>query len=244
MKWGGIIFLAILLLPSTTYAAEMIYKDSKPTALIGLSEKWVSGDHSGCENRSGSFEVQEIVYDGTSEIVSGIRVTPVTGFFDAKDRTVPLLIRLDTKMLSNVDRGWIPTLVNRGNRLLIEYDVCGSGGFSSAQNIYTIDDNNYLSRSLLFIPILAFLYLFKKRSKNKTQKKKSNKDGGSQGEAYNAESPLTRAKAFEILGLKEGATKKEIREARKRLLKGLHPDTGGSNTLASLINQAADFLLK
>ena len=58
------------------------------------------------------------------------------------------------------------------------------------------------------------------------------------------ESEMNRQQALAILGLDEAATKKEITKAHKRLMQKLHPDIGGSEYLASKINQAKSFLLK
>jgi DnaJ family protein C protein 19 len=54
---------------------------------------------------------------------------------------------------------------------------------------------------------------------------------------------MTRAEAYEVLGLKPGANDDEIHAAHRRLMRMAHPDTGGSDWLASRINQARDVLL-
>jgi hypothetical protein len=55
--------------------------------------------------------------------------------------------------------------------------------------------------------------------------------------------PMTRDEAFQVLGLKPGASQADIRAAHRRLMRGAHPDSGGSDWLASRINQARDMLL-
>lgn len=54
---------------------------------------------------------------------------------------------------------------------------------------------------------------------------------------------MSRQEAFEVLGLRPGASETEIRDAHRRLMRGAHPDAGGSDWLASRINQARDVLL-
>jgi len=55
--------------------------------------------------------------------------------------------------------------------------------------------------------------------------------------------PMTRAEALAVLGLEEGADAAAVRAAHRRLMRGAHPDQGGSDWLAARINQARDLLL-
>ena len=56
-------------------------------------------------------------------------------------------------------------------------------------------------------------------------------------------SAMSRAEAYEVLGLKSEASEEEVHSAHRRLMRMAHPDTGGSDWLASRINQARDVLL-
>jgi hypothetical protein len=67
------------------------------------------------------------------------------------------------------------------------------------------------------------------------------KDGPSR--ARSNSSTMTRAEAYQVLGLRPDATEAEIHETYKRLMRALHPDSGGSDWLAARINQARDVLL-
>ena len=54
---------------------------------------------------------------------------------------------------------------------------------------------------------------------------------------------MSREDAYRILGLEPGSTQDEIREAYRRLIKRLHPDSGGSAVLTAQITAARDRLL-
>ncbi len=55
--------------------------------------------------------------------------------------------------------------------------------------------------------------------------------------------PMTRGEAYEVLGLEPGAREADIQAAYVRLMRAAHPDRGGSDWLATRINQARDVLL-
>ena len=58
-----------------------------------------------------------------------------------------------------------------------------------------------------------------------------------------AAAAMTREEAYQVLGLKPGASEADIRAAHHRLMRTAHPDTGGSDWLAARINLARDVLL-
>ena len=59
----------------------------------------------------------------------------------------------------------------------------------------------------------------------------------------NDRAAMTREEAYEILGLDGNASVSDIKEAHRKLMDKNHPDHGGSNFLATKINQAKDVLL-
>src|SRR5579872_5401110 len=55
---------------------------------------------------------------------------------------------------------------------------------------------------------------------------------------------MTPEEAYQVLGLQPGATEAEIRAAHHRLMRSAHPDSGGSDWLATRVNLARYVLLR
>jgi DnaJ homolog subfamily C member 19 len=58
-----------------------------------------------------------------------------------------------------------------------------------------------------------------------------------------ATSTMSPADARKLLGVAENATLADIREAHRRLITRVHPDSGGSAELANRVNVARDTLV-
>ena len=89
----------------------------------------------------------------------------------------------------------------------------------------------------------AWMLLFGAGSQQSSQTRTRGSTSG--GGTRNAPAAgMSRAEAFSVLGLQEGASEQDIRAAHRRLMQQIHPDKGGSNYLAAKINEAKDVLLR
>ena len=68
--------------------------------------------------------------------------------------------------------------------------------------------------------------------------------GANTGAGARTGSRMSVEEAWDVLGLRPGASAEEIRAAHRRLMQAAHPDKGGSDWIAARVNQARDVLLK
>jgi len=105
------------------------------------------------------------------------------------------------------------------NQLLVLLNECRSTDPQSAALLEAFLDRNYDDAW---------------RNQNTYEQKSSNSDAG----------PMDRREASEILGISEDSNPDIIKQAHRKLIQKLHSDRGGTDYLASLVNQARDVLLE
>lgn len=77
------------------------------------------------------------------------------------------------------------------------------------------------------------------------RQKRQARQGGRRQPPPRTEAGMSVQQACDVLGVKPDATEAEIREAHRRLMKRVHPDTGsGATELARQVQTARDLLLE
>ena len=107
--------------------------DNKPNitgvrAIVGIEEPL-----SDCDQRIADLVIDEVVYDGASDLVLGFRAKKPApqewyGIFRINDALY--------KSISNVEHSQITNLIKKGARVIVTYHVCGSGGYVYVRDIF------------------------------------------------------------------------------------------------------------
>jgi len=76
------------------------------------------------------------------------------------------------------------------------------------------------------------------------QRKLNEMDAKNNSQEVSSESEMDRQKALQILNLGEQPSREEIVQAHRKMMQKNHPDQGGSDYLAAILNQAKDLLIQ
>lgn len=90
---------------------------------------------------------------------------------------------------------------------------------------------------------LALLWGAAKRFRNGGRGSQRSNPESTPPAVFPASDGMTRAEAFEVLGLPDDASPERILAEYRRLMKKVHPDQGGTTYLATRLNQAKQVLL-
>ncbi|WP_319585298.1 hypothetical protein [uncultured Desulfobulbus sp.] len=142
MKKISAIFLTFLLTIIICSAAvsgqkpKIVYKYdnfAQPTGVKAIID--IEETDTQCDQRIALITVEEVLYEGSSEQVEGFRAKL------SSDKIDYLFSIYNNKAiyenLPNAARRDVLQLINKGSNLLVDYQVCGSGGFFSVRNIFS-----------------------------------------------------------------------------------------------------------
>lgn len=112
----------------------LVYRFGPKGAVTGLDgvinlDPILEKDHAtACTYRMAQLTIDSVVYDGVSEIVAGFRTSN-----DDLYRVFPEDLY---KNVSNAQRHLIRDLFKKGQRVLVSYSACGSGGYVYIREIF------------------------------------------------------------------------------------------------------------
>ena len=97
--------------------------------------------------------------------------------------------------------------------------------------------------AFMVILVLLVAGTLSKRKRSKYLRLSNHRKDSAKNKSDPVNGPMSIKKAYEILDVDEGASKKEIQAAYIHLIKIHHPDNGGSEEMSAMLNQAYDLLM-
>lgn len=101
----------------------------------------------------------------------------------------------------------------------------------------------FLALSFLYPLLRQHIARWLARAGQRQQSGQPPPPGSKEAPRPRAGGPMTSEEAYNVLGLRPGASEEDIQAAYRRLMRAAHPDRGGSDWLAARVNQARDVLL-
>lgn len=99
-----------------------------------------------------------------------------------------------------------------------------------------------LALSVPFLRQIGLWFMERKLQQMGQDKSQTENHDPSAGSANSSE--LDRQQAIQILNLSDQPSREEIVQAHRKMMQKNHPDQGGSDYLAAMLNQAKDLLLQ
>ena len=144
---------------------------------------------------------------------------------------------------STIETGWLAMRLDRASGEIdgrvLRGRFCGQGLASLTLNELFSLRRDLQQEEPASLPLLD---TWLDRTRPDWRNQQGNRKTGSDGAA--PAGIMDEAAALDILGLSAGATRAEIEAAYRRVMAKVHPDRGGSDRLASLVNAARDQLLR
>jgi hypothetical protein len=118
---------------------SLIYQYGPGAKVIGVNalvniEEAQTESGSNCDQRIAEVVVDEVVYEGVSTMIAGFRAKKPA------PKEWYVLFRMDSRAIyqsiSNAASADVQALISKGARLVVIYQVCGSGGFVSVRDVF------------------------------------------------------------------------------------------------------------
>ena len=117
------------------------YRFDAKSRVIGVNaivdlESAMTEPGSNCSQRIADLVIDEVVYEGASDTIVGFRaqkpgITANTWYGVFSMNTKRLY-----QNLGNAERHRVHELVKKGAKVVVAYQVCGSGGFASVRDVF------------------------------------------------------------------------------------------------------------